>query len=136
MQSNLKFDTHIKSKLNSASRILGFIKYSLFEAPEKSKLLAYTSLCRPILEYADTLWDPSDNSSCVAIEAIQSQAVRFIKNIRGRRGVSEARIDLKLDLLKDRRKSHRLSLLMRILSDESRHQTLASAMMNCLAKTR
>jgi hypothetical protein len=127
MQSNLKFDKLIASKIKSASKILGCIKYFLHEASERGKLLAYTSLCRPILEYGDTLWDPSDNTTSDAIEHVQSQAVRFIKNIKGRRGVTEGRAQLELKPLKDRRKSHRLSLLMRILSDETRHQTLASA---------
>ena len=79
MQSNLRFEQHITTKIKSASKVLGCIKYSLHEAPEKGKLLAYTSLCRPILEYADTLWDLSDNTSRDAIEHVQSQAVRFIK---------------------------------------------------------
>ena len=61
------------------------------------------------------------------IKHVQSQAVRFNKNIKGRRRVTEGRAQLVLKLLKDRRKSHRLSLLMRILSGDTRHQTLASA---------
>jgi hypothetical protein len=127
MQSNLKFDKHIASKIKSASKVLVCIKYSLHEASDKGKLLAYTSLCRPILEYGDTVWDPTDTTTSNAIEFVQSQAVRFIKNIKGRRGVTEARTQLQLKLLRDRRQSHRLSLLLRILSDETRHQTLASA---------
>ena len=59
--------------------MLDCIVYPLQEAPEKGKLLAYTSLCRMILEYADTLWDPSDKTSHDAIEHVQSHAVRFIK---------------------------------------------------------
>ena len=44
MQSNLKFDKHIASKIKSAPKILGCIKYSLHDASERGKLLAYTSL--------------------------------------------------------------------------------------------
>ena len=55
MQSNLKFDKNIASKIKSASKVLGSIKYSLHEASERGKLLAYTGLCRPILQYGDTL---------------------------------------------------------------------------------
>ena len=50
MQSNLKFDKHIASKIKSAWKILGHVKYSPHEAHERGKSLAYTSLCRPILE--------------------------------------------------------------------------------------
>ena len=132
IRSNLKFDKRITSKIKSASKFLGCIKYSLHEASERGKLLAYTSLCRPILEYGDMLWDPSNNTTSGAIEHVQSQAMRFIKNIKGRRGVTEGRALLKLEPEKAKRKVHTLSSLMRIPSDKTRHQTLASAMMSWL----
>ena len=50
--------------MDKASRILGTIKHTIRTAPEKSKLLAYTSLCRPIMEYADTLRDPQATGGC------------------------------------------------------------------------
>ena len=34
----------------------------MYDAAKEAKLLAYTSLCRPILEYADVVWDPSAKS--------------------------------------------------------------------------
>ena len=34
------------------------IKRALYDAPKDAKLLAYTSLCRPLIEYASALWDP------------------------------------------------------------------------------
>ena len=127
MQSDLKFSKHITTKVNTANKVLGCMKFALHDASVKARLLAYTSLCRPVLEYADTLWDPADNSTIEDIEVTQSKAVRFIKNIKERRGITEARSQLQLQPLKDRRKNHRLSLLMRILSDEDKHEALSSA---------
>jgi len=40
---------HISQKMDKATQNLGAIKYTLNCAPMQSKLLAYTSLCRPIL---------------------------------------------------------------------------------------
>ena len=39
-------------------KFLGVIIQSMYNAPKKGELFAYTSLCRPILEYADVVWDP------------------------------------------------------------------------------
>ena len=55
MQSNLKFNRHIASKVNSAKKVFVCIKYALNDAPQPAQLLAYSSLCRSILEYADVL---------------------------------------------------------------------------------
>ena len=48
------------------------------------------------------------------------------QNIKRIRRVTEGRAQLELKPLKDRQKSHMLSLLMRIRSDETTHQTLVS----------
>ena len=56
MQSNLKFNQHIALKKDKASKTLGAIKHILKQAPQEGRLLAYTSLCGPILEYAVTVW--------------------------------------------------------------------------------
>ena len=53
--------------------------------------------------------------------------MRFIKNLKGRRDIADALSELKLSMLKDRRKNHRISLLLRILSNEDIHQALSSA---------
>ena len=127
MQSDLKFDQHIKLKRDSASRALGSIKHILYNAPKKSRLLAYTSLCRPILEYADTVWDPMLNKDIESIEMIQHRAVRFISCLKGRESVTEASSELGLQTLQNRRRNHRLTLLMKILQEEERHSSLALA---------
>ena len=58
IQSDLKFDTHIEGKGTKSKKFLGGIKHLTYNASKEAKLLAYTSLCRAILEYADVVWDP------------------------------------------------------------------------------
>ena len=99
----------------------------MFDAPKDARLLAYTSLCRPILEYADTVWDPTNKQTMHSIEMIQNNAVRYIERLKGRESVSEARDRLQLKSLADRRKDHRLSLLFKILEHEDRHSALSSS---------
>ena len=55
----------------------------------------------------------------------QRLVARFIKKIKGRRGVKRVREDISIETLKDRRKNHRTQLLTKILSDE--HKSLCSA---------
>ena len=102
LQQNLKFDKHISEKMDKASRILGAIEHTIRAAPEKCKLLAYTSFCRLIMEYADTLWDPTDKRSIGFLEKIQSKVVRFISNFKGSKSVTDAKALLGLIPLADR----------------------------------
>jgi len=100
----------------------------MYDAPKDAKLLAYTSLCRPILDYADVVWDPAVRSKIHEIELVQNSTIRFISNMKGRAdSVSEARNELGLRLLEDRQKNHRLCLLTRILQNEDQHQSLSRA---------
>ena len=90
---------------DKALKTLGAIKHILKRAPQEGRLLACPSLCRPILEYADTVKP----------------------NIRGGESVTEACSELGLQPLKQRRRNHRLSLVMKVLQDEERHLTLSVA---------
>ena len=106
---------------------LGAIKHILKQAPQEGWLLAYTSLCRPILEYSDTVWDPTLAKEMESLEMLQHRAVQLIARLSRRDSVTGSCSELGLQPLKQRRKNHRLSLLMKILQDEERHSTLAVA---------
>ena len=67
------------SKILNANRTLGMIKQALHAAPEKAKLFAYTSLCQPLFECVDTLWDPYENKPCQNIKMIYNRVTTFIK---------------------------------------------------------
>ena len=127
MQSDLKFNQHMTSIKRKAYKTLGSIKHLLHDAPRKARLLADTSLCRPLLEYAHTVWDPSRGKDVESIEMTQHRAVRFINCPRGRESITEACSQLGLQTLQQRRRDHRISLLMKILQNEERHNNLALA---------
>ena len=58
LQSDLKFSNYICNEVNKVNQQLGMIKCALHNAPESAKLLAYTCLFRPHVEYAASVWDP------------------------------------------------------------------------------
>lgn len=49
-------------------------------APASTKLLAYKTFIRPILEYAHTVWFPQTTTNIAKLEKIQRKALRFIHN--------------------------------------------------------
>ena len=70
IQSDLKFITHIKQKVVRAKQ-LGMIKRALHGATKKTKLLAYSTLCPPLVEYASSVWDPVLEYQIYDIEMVQ-----------------------------------------------------------------
>ena len=76
-------------------------------------------LCRPLLEYACKVWDPSLAKHIDLIEMLQRRAVRFTSNLRSREGVTSQREALGLELLQNRRKDLRVKLLLKILSSDT-----------------
>ena len=99
IQSDLIFTKHIESKTTKARQILGLIKRTLYNAPEKAKLLANTSMCRPIIGYASSVWDLYQKKNIQGIESVQNSAIRFISILKGHASITEARELLNLQTL-------------------------------------
>jgi len=53
----------------------------MYDAPKDAKLLPYTSLSRPLLDYADMVWNTGARSKVHDIELDQNSAIRLISNI-------------------------------------------------------
>jgi len=49
----------------------------MYDTLKDAKLLAYTSLCRPILDYADVVWDSAARSKVHDIELVQNSVIGF-----------------------------------------------------------
>ena len=81
------------------------------------KSTAYTSLVRPLLEYASPVWDPTSSEGIVKLEKVQIQAARFVHGKYSERNagcVTRMVSDLGLETLKSRRKKDRLTTLYKI----------------------
>ena len=79
---------------------------------------AYIALVRSILEYGAVVWDPYQSRDIIAVEKVQRQAARFIKNdyksrFEGR--VTSMLEDLKLPILQQRRLETRLVMLYKVV---------------------
>lgn len=98
--SNLSWDAHITNIVSVASRWLRFVKQRLKHCTSRTKLVAYTHLVRPLLEYADIIWDPHTQKNIACIEGVQNRVLRFIHHIYGRHvSITELRSSSELPTL-------------------------------------
>jgi len=56
VSSDLRWHHHINTISNKATRTLNFIHRNIYGCSPEAKVLAYTSLVRPYLEYASAVW--------------------------------------------------------------------------------
>ena len=62
-------------KLNSRS-----LRRNIHSCPKEVKAAAYTTLVRPSIEFASSVWDPYTRNNIHQLEAIQRRAARFVYN--------------------------------------------------------
>ena len=74
---NQVWDDHIGNIRSKANKTLRFIQRNLKGCKQPIKATAYTTLVRPTLEYASTIWDPYHQTNIKALESIQRRAARF-----------------------------------------------------------
>ena len=77
ISNTLNWTTQRNSVVKKAQQTLGVIRRNLNKCPTHIKSIAYTTLVRPILEYASASWDPHCLKHIKTLERIQRQAARF-----------------------------------------------------------
>ena len=75
ISNTLNWTAQCNSVARKAQQTLGVIRRNLNKCPTHIKSIAYTTLVRPILEYAS--WDPHCLKHIKTLERIQRQAARF-----------------------------------------------------------
>ena len=77
ISQDLSWRDHIDQTTAKATRSVGFLRRNLRSCPTHAKAQAYSTLVRPVLEYASTVWDPHSQALTRQIEHVQRQAARF-----------------------------------------------------------
>jgi hypothetical protein len=81
VNSRLKWDEHICSCIKKANQKLGLIKrVTGFTCSSDIKLLCYTAIVRPHLEYCPQVWFCNSKKLLLNIEAVQRKATKYILN--------------------------------------------------------
>ena len=92
-----------------------FLHRNIRTFPRKTKLLAYTTLVRPILEYASIIWDPHTASNIHKLETVQRRSARHIMhNYNRHASVTTMLQHLDLPTLQQRRQHSKIIMLYRI----------------------
>ena len=121
LTSNLNWGKHISNIVGKANRTLGFLRRNLGKCPESVKNQAYTTLIRPRLEYCSSVWDPYTHKQVKDIEGIQRRAARFVKGcyVRTPATVTKPLKELEWSTLQQRRQMSRLTMMYKIVNDQS-----------------
>ena len=61
-----------------ANKLLGLLRRNLLTCHRRVKEAAYLGLVRPLLEYANQIWDPYTDNLSNKIEKTQRRAARFV----------------------------------------------------------
>jgi hypothetical protein len=120
VNKDLSWNDHIQQTSAKASRSVGFLRRNLRGCPQDVKAQAYTTLVRPVLEYASTVWDPYTLQQIYALERVQRQAARFVTGDYSSRdpgSVTRMLQQLQWDTLEERRARSRSIMLYRILNN-------------------
>ena len=117
MTENLSWDTHIDATCTKAHRTLGFLRRNIRECTPEVKAGAYKAMVRPILDYASTVWDPTQAKKIGELEQVQRRAARFVYNDYRTRTpgcVTNMLRDLDWNSLEERRRQSRLTMMFKI----------------------
>lgn len=83
LSSNLSWRAHIFNVYEKASKKLNLLKGLKFKVNRETLSKLYKSLIRPVMEYADVLWDGCSENESDLIEHVQYQSAIVVAGARG-----------------------------------------------------
>ena len=75
INNTLSWNTHINKTAQRANTTSAFLHRNIRTCPRKTKHIAYTTLVRPILEYASIIWDPPTDTNIHKLEMVQRRSL-------------------------------------------------------------
>ena len=82
VDSQLKFSSHISTKINKANSVMGVIRRSFKALNSDTFKKLFVSLVRPHVEYANSVWSPYLKKDVISIENVQRRATKQIPGFR------------------------------------------------------
>ena len=115
--NNLSWRAHIFKIYEKASKRLNILKGIKFKVDRSTLRKLYKSLVRPLMEYADVLWDGCTDSESDLLEHVQYKAAKIVTGAM--KGTSKQRLmqEIGWEDLKTRRAIHKLLLYFKIVNN-------------------
>ena len=117
ISEDLSWSRQAETVAAKASRTVGFLRRNFRDCTPAVRAATYTSMVRPIMEYASSTWDPHHKKDIKVVEKVQRRAARYaFNNYRDREKgtVTTMLSSLQWDSLEQRRQLNRLQLLFKI----------------------
>ena len=118
MSDNLSWKKHAEETAKKANRCLGILRPLKFILDRASLETLYKSFIRPILEYADIVWDAPDahRHGLDILEKVQTEAARIITGATARCSTENLYKEVGWEKLALRRRLHRSTMMFKIMT--------------------
>ena len=107
---------HIKAKAWNRINVMRKLKFKL---DRKSLQTMYFSFIRPVLEYADAIWNNCTQYESNELEKIQNEAARIVTGATKLVSINSLLSETGWETLSSRRNKHKLTLLYKMQNDLS-----------------
>ena len=108
---NGSWNEHISNIINSASKVLGSMRYLKFKLCRKTLNQIYVSFMRPILEYASVVWDGCNLYEKQNLEKLQYEAARVVTGLTKSCSIERLLREIGWVSLADRRLVQKLTIV-------------------------
>jgi hypothetical protein len=127
LSHNLTWTKHAEETAKKANRCLGILRPLKFVLDRASLETLYKSFIRPILEYADIVWDAPDAArhGLDILERVQTEAARLVTGATALCSTANLYIEAGWEKLSLRRRLHRSTMMFKIMTGIA-PQTLTS----------
>ena len=103
IDNKLSFKDHVAQATAKGNRMVGLIRRSFDYLNERTFVLLFKSMVRPLLEYGNTVWQPLLKSLESEIEDVQRRATKTLSHLKDKPYAERLRT-LKLPCLEHRRR--------------------------------
>jgi hypothetical protein len=116
LTKDLSWTKHAEETAKKANKCLGVIRPLKHRLDRRSLETLYTSFVRPVIEYADVVWDvPADNRHTLKnLDKVQKEAAKIVSGATSRCSTADLHAELGWEPLATRRKLHRASMMHKV----------------------